>query len=850
MPVGILGGAKGVGVAYSGTRTILQRQLSKLSPNLRNKIIGKELDKLVKNGIDDKAWVEYVSKQIRQLPPTELRILIQELSPETAAKPHVQEAFDHVEQQVNDKLDMPFENTPDGTLEHIRRMNGAMDALNNNEQPRILPSTEEVKIDLDPNKPVARYERLDPNEIIADAKVFQFKTDGDVEGVSNKLKGITKWDQDASNVVMVWQNEKGQYFIADGHQRLGLAKRIIKNDPSQEVYLNAAVRREIDGWSANETMVEAMVQNLQMGTATASDLARGIRVSPDFIKLVQNRVAPNSSLWNYASGLYKLSDDAWGYFLNAKIPEMHGAIVGKEVADTALHLSILKILEKTKPKSATETRIQIAAALDAGSRNVETIDMFGTQTIKESLIVERSKVFKAAMAKIKNDKRVMATLVENETQIQAAGKNKLDTQYNRTQEEKNATAIYQIETLATRKGEISDALNQSAKLWADGNKQEAVKTFIESVRRAIDDGSHKRISASGDERTRVFENSTLEVSKKPEESIRQKNLDDFDDPNNIGKANKVANQEVAEVSDAIRMASNSPESIRGGAPVISDTVKRADASFQLDEGLLQSTGTAPPSEVLANATAPAPFALIDDTISIGSFNDIVKKPVVQGYNNVDQLIGLANKYKPTLKTTLNNIVKSVDNASVEVRVKKINETKNKIALAKEQKGESFDGSYIGDYLGGRITVKSLEDVKKVFNQLEAQGFKTIAFDNYFINPKDTGYRAIHLNLVTKDGFSMEVQIQHQDLSRAFKNGKAFRGFKNRELTEAETIEYQRLAAEDKVLFDETYNQIKQREGFIDDADYVLNNGMTKREFDADVKNDNDIIGQLLMRDCV
>ena len=97
---------------------------------------------------------------------------------------------------------------------------------------------------------------------------------------------------------------------------------------------------------------------------------------------------------------------------------------------------------------------------------------------------------------------------------------------------------------------------------------------------------------------------------------------------------------------------------------------------------------------------------------------------------------------------------------------------------------------------------------------------------------------------------MEVQIQHQDLSRAFKNGKAFRGFKNRELTEAETIEYQRLAAEDKVLFDETYNQIKQREGFIDDADYVLNNGMTKREFDADVKNDNDIIGQLLMRDCV
>ena len=171
---------------------------------------------------------------------------------------------------------------------------------------------------------------------------------------------------------MVWESADGTKFIADGHQRLGLAKRINKNDPSQNVFLTAAVRREVDGWTAQEVMAEAMIQNVHMGTAKATDVARALRISPEYIGRMQNTVAPNSSLWKYANGLYKLSDEGWGYFLNAKVPEKTAALVGELVDDPALHVSILRILEKTKPGTAIEARVQIQSALDAGSRSVKS----------------------------------------------------------------------------------------------------------------------------------------------------------------------------------------------------------------------------------------------------------------------------------------------------------------------------------------------------------------------------------------------------------------------------------------------------------------------------------------------
>lgn len=853
LPVGVLGTGKGLKEGYKAARSIVTEQVAKLSPDLRAKL-------LVEEGFDDQKFLEYFAQNVRNLKPNELRIMVETINPKSLGTPEVKNAIEDIKNAIDDNLEKPFEASADGTLEHIRRMEAASDALRNNEKPRILPEST-TPIDIDETRPVARYEKLKPDEIIFDAETFQFKTGGDKEGVLQTLQGIKKWDQDASNVVMVWESADGTKFIADGHQRLGLAKRINKNDPSQNVFLTAAVRREVDGWTAQEVMAEAMIQNVHMGTAKATDVARALRISPEYIGRMQNTVAPNSSLWKYANGLYKLSDEGWGYFLNAKVPEKTAALVGELVDDPALHVSILRILEKTKPGTAIEARVQIQSALDAGSRSVKSFDLFGESIIKQSLLIERGKVLKLALNKLKNDKRVMSTLIQNEQRIIQDGKNKLDTSYNRTQEEQNATAIYQIETLATRKGEISDALTRSAKLWADGNKREATETFVEAIRDAIKRNDHKGISTIGDERTGILEGSTRQISEKPEPTIRQENLNNFDDPNNLSKNKNNSDQELRTAESELLISSNNPESVNGGAIVTSPTLKSSDASTQADLSTLQATTTAPPESVFASASGK-PESFIGETISIGSFNAIVKYPLLQSSNKIDELMQLAVKYQPELQSTLDSIAIGFKNAIVETRVKDL-ETAT-IKLAKRQKyNKNFDASYMGDYLGGRVLVDSLEDVKLIFNKLQEQDIKLIAVENYFKTDKGTGYRAIHANLVTKDGFSMEVQIHHKDLKKVFEQGTAYRKYKDikRELTKKEKADYDRLAAQDKIIFDETYNQIKQREGILDDidselvttgeiidGDQIINVEKTFREFKNDIVNDEAIVNRL--KDCV
>ena len=853
IPPVFLGSAKGIQLGYGAAKQQVIKAAANLSPDLKAKLF-------VDENFDDVKFMEYFAQNIKNLDATELVQVVQELNPTALEKPQVKSVIEDIKNSVDDNLEKPFEAGADGTIEHIRRMEAAADGLRNNEQPRILPEST-IPVVVKENRPVAYDVYLQPKEITVDAQTFQFKTGGDAKGVIDTLKGVKQWDRDAAGSLMVFQKEDGTYVIADGHQRLALAKRLQAADPDANIIINASIRREVDGFTPQEVMAEAMIRNVQNGTANASDVARALRVSPEYIARMQNKVAPNSSLYRYATALYKLSDDAWGYFLNSGVSERIAAAVGDLVDDPALHLSVLKVLEQTKPASAIELRTQIDSILQAGSRDVETIDLFGTSTIKETLIVERGKVLAAALNKLKRDKTVMSTLIKNEERIIKDGKNKLDSSYNRTQEEQNAIAIYQIETLANRKGDISEALTRSAKLWADGSKREATETFIETIRGAIERGDTKGLSAVGDRRSAIAEGTSSQIQQIPEPSLNQRQLDNFDDPNNLGQNKKNANQELAELESELEISSNNPELVSGGEIITSPTVKSSDASTQADLATSQATTLDPSESVFASAMA-TPLSLIDETISIGSFNAISKKPVLQSINDVDQLLQQANKYKPDLETTLNNISIDAKNARIEVRVKELASATAK--AAKLQKFNQADPSHMGDYLGGRILVDTLEDVNKVFRAAREQDIKMIEIENYFTSTKDSGYRAIHFNFVTKDGFSMEVQIQHKDLKAAYEQGSAYRKYKDKvNLTAKQEADRAKLAAKDKIVFDQTYEQIKQREGVLDDIDNtevvigetvqdgnVVNVTQSLRKFKEDIDNDTRIIGELVTRECV
>jgi hypothetical protein len=96
-----------------------------------------------------------------------------------------------------------------------------------------------------------------------------------------------------------------------------------------------------------------------------------------------------------------------------------------------------------------------------------------------------------------------------------------------------------------------------------------------------------------------------------------------------------------------------------------------------------------------------------------------------------------------------------------VRIKK--QTGRIDTKIEERKG---DASAISDYLGGAIEVKSLKAMKSILDRIKNSEHKILEIDNMLSGKdKDEGYRAVHLQVQLKDGFSAELQLLPEGIAR-------------------------------------------------------------------------------------
>ncbi|WP_163616728.1 DUF1015 domain-containing protein, partial [Klebsiella pneumoniae] len=70
-----------------------------------------------------------------------------------------------------------------------------------------------------------------------------YKGGGDIEGVTDRLRSVSQWDPLASGKVLVFEATDGTRYVADGHQRLGLAKRLAAENPEARVNLDGFLMR-------------------------------------------------------------------------------------------------------------------------------------------------------------------------------------------------------------------------------------------------------------------------------------------------------------------------------------------------------------------------------------------------------------------------------------------------------------------------------------------------------------------------------------------------------------------------------------------------------------------------------
>ena len=385
-----------------------------------------------------------------------------------------------------------------GDIEHIKRLNQVNEAIktgNYNKLPKETPST-------NPITDIHYYERnkvniqsYDPANIKVDAETFQFKAGGNAEGVTERLQGVTQWDPISANTGIVYEKANGETFIVDGHQRLALAKRLTAADPAQKIEFIAFPLREVDGVSIEEARVIAARKNIKEGTGTAIDAAKVLKIDPEML----GNLPPQSSLVRQASGLIKLSDNAFDLIINKTIPEHYGAIVGNVMTDPTEQIAAIEMLRRLDPSNVRQAEQIVTQMKETGFVKSTQESLFGDEVISESLLLERAKILDAGSKLFRTDKQLFKSLADNANKIEESG-NILNRNNNATNEEIYAKAIEITKANANIKGPISESLTRLAREFKEGGGkglQGYARQFADDVRRSVEDGSYERVPNGG-----------------------------------------------------------------------------------------------------------------------------------------------------------------------------------------------------------------------------------------------------------------------------------------------------------------------------------------------------------------
>ena len=322
-------------------------------------------------------------------------------------------------------------------------------------------------------KPVA-FREIDPARVVTDAATFQFKAGGDSQGATGRLGGVERWDPIAAGRAVLYERASGEMVIADGHQRLALARRLADQAPQ----LQAFVFREADGWTPGDVRALAAKKNLQEGSGSVVDAAAIMRERPD---IIDKSVPLGSEAMRQARSLARLSDEAFGMVVGGVLPANYAALVGDLVADKSRHAGLVQELAGIDPANAREARFAVSELMQLPVHVEEQMTLLGAFRVERSLMKERVGVLDAALKALKADARVFALLDREAGRIEAAG-NVLDEAANaaRASEAEQVAAL--IEQLAATRGPVSDWLNDAARAVASGfSKRQAAAAFARRV---------------------------------------------------------------------------------------------------------------------------------------------------------------------------------------------------------------------------------------------------------------------------------------------------------------------------------------------------------------------------------
>ena len=701
----------------------------------------------------------------------------------------------------------PFKDEPKNEKIFQQEVRQAEKALMDEEKiPLKVTEAEPSKQSL--NEIPVKYELVDPDQIEFDPTNFQYKTRGDEKGITDKLKGITEWDQASSGTVMIYEFANGKRAIVDGHQRLGLAKRLKTDSAGNKIALQSIVFREVDGVSPKAAKYKGLLSNLSNNTGTPEDAATVLRseygVNWEKIKAT---LPPRTSLVKNTQGLIQLSDEAWGMIRNGQYSITLAARIGTIIKDKMLHAKVLQQLAGKKFTSATELELTLNQINNLPTTVTKQETLFGEEFFAESLFVERSKLLTWAAKNIKQKSLAFKNIVQNEDTLAGAG-NKLNKEGNLDEKTKYDIILNRLESVALTPGQLSDDLTRAAKLFKDGDRAAAEQSLLESIEIAAREGTFNKLEFSGPARAVEAEDTRQAV-----DGTQQKE--------------KIVVYDDAEASSSsITNDLFGPDSLKSIKSFVDNgtevsTVPADNLRSGSQPAPVQRTETSLPSTAFAKDTAEPPSFLGDTTKVVGDINSINNGRIYHIFNNSNDAIAASKKALPEINTIL-DYFKNKYGATIKSNLK------TKAAIDRKMNLKSLSIESISDLVRGRISLKNVKDMMDVVQDLK-DNFKVIEVDN-FLREGRGGYRAIPVQLLNKQGLSTEIQIRHKDLDSLVAQMHPVRdSLKTATPTSDEALALLRKQKGLEKQLNDKWNEIRQKEYFneesTDNLDQIVADGI-------------------------
>lgn len=354
----------------------------------------------------------------------------------------------------------------DGTRPETTVSGEPVDAFTQPEQPQTAPKPSAEEFLSESGTGVFR---VPVDQINVDPAQYQFRSRVNEQGVDKRLDGVKQWDDSRAGSVLLHRRTDGSLYVADGHHRVDLAKRLAQPE------LNARVLNEADGFDVAAARVEAAMNNIADGKAEPVDVAKVFRDSEVPAAEVRDTFnLPNSQIVRDGESLSKLSDNVFGMVTAGQLTEKDGAAIGSAFQDQSQQEAAADAFQKVEPQTDYQRQLlvnEIRAAEFAQSQGDQG-GLFGEDPQEVSLMQDRLKVLDALRQRLNSDKRLFKSLNDNADRAASAG-NTIATEANATISERSARSLDLIGRVTTTPA-LNDMVNRTARRVFDGEKKSTV----------------------------------------------------------------------------------------------------------------------------------------------------------------------------------------------------------------------------------------------------------------------------------------------------------------------------------------------------------------------------------------